>query len=126
MKLERQYGYVIESYATNMRGSKCSSYTTFKAETMVFVEKYFGNNSKINETLDSFPCEEKVSRYHEFMKSLQLLDALHAAWLMLGEIIGVIIMRLFVRHIDLDICCSFRKIMFILIIWPTHLGHTNV
>ena len=94
MKLERQYGYAIDSYLTNVNGNSCPPYITFKEETVKLMETYFGNssNSKSAETLKAFPYEEgKVSRYHECMKGLQLLDALHSVWLMLIDIIGVTI-----------------------------------
>ena len=119
MKLERQYGYAIDSYLTNVNGSNCPPYITFKEETVKLMEKYFGNsnNSKSVETLkQALPYEEgKVSRYHEFMKGLQLLDALHSAWLMLIDIIGVTIVRFCVRHVAPDLCCYFRMKIFVII-----------
>ena len=60
------------------------------------MKQYFenSNNLEVIETSEEFVSEKEKALYHEFMKGLQILDILHAAWLKLDDIIVVNIRRL--------------------------------
>ena len=83
--LEKHYGFGIGSYY--LQGSSCSAYLTFKEETVELVEKYFGNSSSCDASKNSQEkfCEGQFSFYRQFIKGLDLLDAVHAAWLVIDD-----------------------------------------
>ena len=89
-KLEQRCGFDISPYLS--KDADCSTYLTFKEETVEFVEKYFKklNISDFNVKSEEVEVGEELSLYHQFVNGLLLMDALHATWLKLANTIKVI------------------------------------
>ena len=90
MKFVKHYGYDIGFWSYLPKDIMCSSYLTFKEETVELMDKYFGkpNNLEVIEALEQ-PVDENDSCYHNFMRGLQLLEILHTAWLMFDDLVLV-------------------------------------
>ena len=89
-KLGRYCRFDISPYLS--KDVDCTTYLTFKEETVEFVEKYFKklNISEFTVKSEEVEIGEELSLYHQFVNGLLLLDALHAVWLKVANVVGII------------------------------------
>ena len=88
MKLVSRYGHDGWSQSYLPKGITCSSYLTFKEETVELMDKYFGNANHF-EVLETSEEPFEKDEMHKFMKNLQILDIFYTTWIMLEDDINL-------------------------------------
>lgn len=93
MKFVKRHGYGIGLWSYLEKDKSCSSYLSFKVNTIELMDKYFGNprNFEASNTSDE-PVDENGMDYcyHGFMRGLQLLDILYTIWLTIDDFVEVL------------------------------------
>ena len=89
-QFEKYYTHDIGQYPP--KGYYCSSYLKFKRKNDELNEKYFKNKEKYEKCVepeDNYCFFDKILFFDDFMKSLQVIDVIHTAWLMYPKIFPV-------------------------------------